>query len=682
MVTNSSTPQFSQGIELHGWQQDALDAWMCSGRGTVKVVTGAGKTILGLSIIERLWKDDPELRVAIVVPTVVLMDQWRQELANRSTLDPGSVGCAGGGKQASYQNGQRVIIWVLPTASRKLADDVVAAGVGGNLLLIVDECHRSGATVMSRIFRTPRKWSLGLSATPERHEDAFLPINDEDLPTDEGSAEDIEYHRTTLGKELGPIVYELSLNRAIELGVLPAFDVRHYGLALNEQERAQYDALSHSITDARRELQGVFGGARKLVSFARKIAAGTGEMAPVARRFINDAQARKRLLFRASARPKATAYLLQEELAENPWARAILFHESIEEVEHLAERLKEELPTYKDRIAIEHSRLPGKQRAATISAFGDATVQVLVSVKSLIEGFNVPAADLGIVVASSTSVRQRVQTMGRVLRRHTTADGKEKHPRMHVFYIRDTVDDAIYGLEDWGKSTGYERNEYFHFLPPDQPASEAGPPRLPLPSEEEIDEAGLMKGDVYPGRYEGEEFTSDTQGNIKSLEGALVPGAKDIWESIVDVRGGPGRFVVTPQRHFVLVRTLEGDSWTTRYVGHWGLTSFTTSSESDSGYSGPTDKAGGEYRVRQRSGRRIVCWEVRTNGHKEEHCIAPDSDDPRSADVSRVLNAVEELQRKGVILRRFQVNSNGDAIGAFAGRWQLLTTLSRPLRDE
>ena len=127
------------------------------------------------------------------------------------------------------------------------------------------------------------------------------------------------------------------------------------------------------------------------------------------------------------------------------------------------------------------------------------------------------------------------------------------------------------------------------------------------------------------------------------------------------------------------MRTLEEDSWTIRYVGQWELTSSLTSSASD--YAGPTDKAGGEYRVRQRSGRRVVCWEVRNKGHKEEHCLAADSDDPRSADVSRVLNAVEELERKGVILRRFQVNSKGDAIGAFDGRWEFLTSLSRPLRE-
>ena len=679
MVENSGSPLFSLGIELHEWQQDALDTWLSTGKGTAKVVTGAGKTILGLSVIERLWKDDHELRVAIVVPTVILMDQWRQELADHSNLNPGTVGCAGGGKQASYQSGQRVIIWVLPTASRKLADDVAAAGVGENLLLIVDECHRAGATVMSRIFRTRRRWSLGLSATPERHEDAFRSVDYEDLPHDEDSTENLEYHETTLGKELGPIVYELSLNRAIDLGVLPAFDVRHYGLALSQLERAQYEALSHSITDARKELQGVFGGARSLIPFARRIAAGSGELAPVARRFMNDAQARKRLLFRTSARQQATGYLLREEFAENPRARAILFHESIEEVEHLANRLKEELPIYKDRIAVEHSRLPARQRAATISAFGDGTVQVLVSVRSLIEGFNVPAADIGIVVASSASVRQRVQTMGRILRRHTTNEGIEKHPRMHVLYIRDTVDDSIYGLEDWGKSTGYERNEYFHFLPPDQPIPEAGPPRLPLPGEEEIDEASLTKGDIYPGRYEGEEFTSDTLGNIKELEGPLVSGTHDIWESIVEVRGGPGRFVVTPKRRLVLVRKLEGDSWITRYVGHWELTTISTSN--GPGYAGPTDKVGGEYRVRQRSGRRVVCWEVRINGRKEEHCLASDSDDPRSADVSRVLKAVERLEREGVVLRRFQVNANGDAIGAFGGRWELLTTFFRPLWD-
>ena len=112
--TSQEHALFTRGIELYQWQRDALAAWLKpGGHGTLKVVTGAGKTVLGLSAIERLSQDNPDLRVAIVVPTIVLMDQWSKELADKSNLSPDEVGLAGGNRKATYVAGTKIIIWVI-----------------------------------------------------------------------------------------------------------------------------------------------------------------------------------------------------------------------------------------------------------------------------------------------------------------------------------------------------------------------------------------------------------------------------------------------------------------------------------------------------------------------------------------------------------------------------------------
>ena len=50
----------TRGVELHPWQRAASDAWFEAGRrGTIKVVTGAGKTIAALGIAERLREPGP-----------------------------------------------------------------------------------------------------------------------------------------------------------------------------------------------------------------------------------------------------------------------------------------------------------------------------------------------------------------------------------------------------------------------------------------------------------------------------------------------------------------------------------------------------------------------------------------------------------------------------------------------
>src|SRR4029077_548407 len=126
-------------------------------RGVIKVVTGAGKTILALGIIERLQQTAiPDLRVAIVVPTIVLLDQWYTEILKHSNLPKATIGFIGAGRSDSFEAGARIIIAVLNSASKKLAQDVQRSGVGNRLLLIVDECHRAGAPEMRRIFDTKR----------------------------------------------------------------------------------------------------------------------------------------------------------------------------------------------------------------------------------------------------------------------------------------------------------------------------------------------------------------------------------------------------------------------------------------------------------------------------------------------------------------------------------------------
>src|SRR5262249_37792876 len=89
----------TKGINLYSWQNDCIRNWFDAGcRGTVKVVTGGGKTVLALAIAEQLQnRKDRDLRVAIVVPTIVLMNQWYEEFEQRSNLPMWAVGRLGGG---------------------------------------------------------------------------------------------------------------------------------------------------------------------------------------------------------------------------------------------------------------------------------------------------------------------------------------------------------------------------------------------------------------------------------------------------------------------------------------------------------------------------------------------------------------------------------------------------------
>lgn len=547
----------TKGLELAAWQTSARDSWFAAGRrGTVKVVTGAGKTIAALAITEQLQHEDPDLRVAIVVPTIVLMDQWMKVLRTRSNLPDSALARVGGGYSDDFDQTRRVMVAVLASARKELPEVVQRRGLGDHLLLIADECHRAGAPEMSAVLKTPRRYSLGLSATPERDD-----VAEEDAA---------DYGGSTLGVELGPIVYEMTFAEATGLGILPPFELHHFGLSLSPAEARRYEGLSRSISEARREMRSASPAARKLggdqlLAWARRVSGrGQSNVAGLASRFVNDTSRRKQLLYQAKSRISATRKLVGDALDSRLSARVILFHESIAEVVTLFGYLREDgFP-----VVMEHSELPQDLREGTLDLFRSGTAKVVVSARSLIEGFNVPEADLGIIVASSSSPRQRIQSIGRVLRTYRDRSGGEKSSRVCVLYVRESVDEQIYEREDWDGLVGLDRNRYFRWDPPDDPVELPGPPRSMVPTEERIDLGTLSLGDVYPGRYEGSEFSTDSHGNVADDLGNVAMNPQGIPAVVKRLKGNPGRFRVTSQRGALLVRVqTDIDSWTTLFGG-------------------------------------------------------------------------------------------------------------------
>lgn len=184
----------------------------------------------------------------------------------------------------------------------------------------------------------------------------------------------------------------------------------HYGLSLNQQEFARYDGISREIRDLRAELETTNRRGLALIRWCRsKQAAGNLK----AQRLVALTSERKQLLYRIGERSVAVEAILRERFLADPEAKAILFHESIEQVMMLFSMLRNmELP-----VVAEHSELPDAMRAESLRLFRTGSARIIVSARSLIEGFNVPSADIEIVVAASSSVRQRVQTLGRLLRK-------------------------------------------------------------------------------------------------------------------------------------------------------------------------------------------------------------------------------------------------------------------------
>lgn len=507
---------------LFSWQDQALRLWMEACRGTVKVATGAGKTWFALAVAQELQRSrEADLRLVIVVPTIPLMHQWADDLRS-SNLPPEAIGLLGGGRHFDFTGPVHVAVCVLNSARRFLPDLVRRAKVAGKLLLVVDECHRSHAEQSRKIFDIGARYTLGLSATPESSD------------ADESRAADEAYAESPPGMALGPIVYEMNLAQALEAGLLAPFEVHHIGVPLSGKEGAEYQRLSKKIADLRKELQAVHRRSRSkqpFIAWCQTRAARGGAGADAAASFVGLAGERKRLLYRASRRIEAALGLLTSSV-ETPDSRAILFHEVIDQVEHLFQQaVAAGLP-----VVAEHSKLPASLREDALDAFRRGVARVVVSAKSLVEGFNVPSADVGVIAASSSSVRQRIQSLGRMLRRKEGG----RTAVVSVLYVRGTEDERIYEEADWNEITGASRNRFFHWEPEQGQAWPEGrvevpePPRPYLPPSAKVDSKGMGPGDPWPAQARGEDLKVDPDGNLRGPDGAVVPLNPSLVAQIVE----------------------------------------------------------------------------------------------------------------------------------------------------
>ncbi len=562
--------------------------------GTLEIFTGGGKTLIALACAEHVAKSSEKLRVAIVVPTEALAIQWRESVIQYTNINRSQVGLLGAGGHDDLSS-KRVLVCVLNTAAKKLPEIVRATGL--DTLLIIDECHRAGAPSFSRVLATSARFILGLSATPDRED-----VDDDGQP--------LEYDEQLVGQALGAVVFRFGLREARVAGWLPEFTVHHHGVQLRPSERLQYEQMSREIDNLRDRIRSEGGDASR----ARQLIAKPGTLGKLASAYIAATAQRKDLLYRANERQRVTETVINNTFAKRPNARVLMFHERIDEAIKLHELL---VSSDCVRVGIEHSRLPTAERRATLDRFRDGSLNTLVSVKSLIEGIDVPSADIGISIASSSSVRQRVQSLGRVLRR--TFDDSEKTAEMHVVYVANSVDESIYAKEDWSDLTGAAANSYWLWSldPNQQPQLTPGPPRTPAPTEQQEWERLGCQGPATPEEWLGlqpsHEYSVDTTGSVRNATGTLIANPQHVAAIVQQVRERPGgRFFVTPVHHLVIVREAApngqlmvagvlSEQLVARTENDGAVIDSAILKAGDP-YPGMLDKAHGEYHLKQKRG--------------------------------------------------------------------------------
>lgn len=283
---------------------------------------------------------------------------------------------------------------------------------------MVDECHRAGAEHHSKLFDGPYEFAMGLSATPERDDDG---------------------HRQHVYPALGTPVYQYPLLQALDDGVLsPVTSINLY-VDFTSAEQARWDGLGEDIAKAIRTIEADPPGIGRLSG--PKLFAAMSELAEAgsaaAGRFLRLVSDRRQLLSTAENRLACQDAVLR--WIHEGEQRSLVFHETIDTAQRSADFLSE-LGT---KVALEHSELAQSDRKRSLNRLRVGGAQVLVAVRSLDEGIDVPEASVALIAAGSRSRRQRIQRIGRIVRRQ---DGK--HAVVITILVRGTPEEAGVGRRD------------------------------------------------------------------------------------------------------------------------------------------------------------------------------------------------------------------------------------------
>ena len=345
-------------LKPRNWQIEALAEWTKhANRGIVSVVTGGGKTVFALSCVD-LVKPDATL---IVVPTAALLEQWWEEATSYLDLAIDEVNIITGNGKVKAGT---INIAVLNTAA-KLIDRPSRV----KPFLIVDECHKAASDHFRSVLDLPASGTLGLSATPERQ-------------YDEGLAQ-------VLIPALGPIIFEYDYRAALRDAVIVPFELKNLVFELEPERQAEYDKLTKGI--------------------ARSISQHGAEADETIALFLK----RARTLNLSLNRIKFALQLV----AANKGKRTLVFHEDVEACNLIHSILDENGV----KAGVYHSKMTTRSRVIMLSQFRKGELDVLVTCRALDEGFNVPETELGIIAASTATLRQRIQRLGRIVR---SAKGK------------------------------------------------------------------------------------------------------------------------------------------------------------------------------------------------------------------------------------------------------------------
>ncbi len=351
-------PLFNAEIDLRDYQEKALESWLIDKRGCIVLPTGSGKTHVAIAAINEI-----SASTLVVVPTLDLVDQWKEKLKIF-------------GDYVGEFSGRSKEIKPITVATYDSA--YINAEKLGNkfVLLVFDEVHHlPGESYIQIAEMSAAPYRLGLTATYEREDGR---------------------HRL-LPEVVGGKVFELMPDDLVGKH-LARYTIKRVYVPLTDEERIEYEKRAKIFRSYLRAR----GITLKRVEDFHKVVMATGydEKAYEALRAWDEA---RKIAFNSKNKIRK----LREILERHRKDRIIIFTRHNELVYRISKLFLIPAITY---------RTPKEERREILEGFRRGRFRAIVSSQVLDEGIDVPDANVGIIMSGSGSVREYIQRLGRILR--------------------------------------------------------------------------------------------------------------------------------------------------------------------------------------------------------------------------------------------------------------------------
>lgn len=223
--------KIESGIWSH--QDAAIQAFLKNKNGILEMATGTGKTRTALSIISKLFEEGKIKRVVITTHGNDLLSQWVKEVL--SVIDKNiqvykyfdSIYK----ELSSFLLCRNKCVLIVSLEAVRLSESIDRItsrdlNAHSETLLVFDEVHRLGSDSLCTALAgkiSPFQYRLGLSATPEREYD--------------------DVGNEFILQEVGPVIYEFTLEDAIRKGILCEFSYYPLEYELTNEEKQKKRAI-------------------------------------------------------------------------------------------------------------------------------------------------------------------------------------------------------------------------------------------------------------------------------------------------------------------------------------------------------------------------------------------------------------------------------------------------------